>query len=71
MRTSLRLLLAVVIVIGLRLGAMTINLISLRSDLIGGLVLIVVALSFIFQELWTSAAGRAQAPRASRTGNSK
>ena len=43
--------------IGLRLGAMTVNLLRLRSDLIGGVVLIVVALSFMLQELWTSAAG--------------
>lgn len=43
--------------IGLRLGAMTFNLLRLRSDLIGGLVLIVVALSFILQELWPSTAG--------------
>ena len=42
---------------GLRFGAMTVNLLRLRSDLIGGVVLIVVALSFMLQELWTSAAG--------------
>jgi putative Mn2+ efflux pump MntP len=43
--------------LGLRLGAMAGNLLRLRSDLIGGVVLIVVALSFILQELWPSAAG--------------
>ena len=43
--------------LGLRLGAMAVNLLRLRSDLIGGVVLIVVALSFILQELWPSAAG--------------
>ena len=43
--------------LGLRLGSMAVNFLSLRAELIGGVVLIVVALSFILEELWHSAAG--------------
>ena len=43
--------------LGLWLGAVTVNLLRVRAELIGGVVLIVVALSFVVEELWSSPAG--------------
>jgi len=38
---------------GLYLGGTAVNFLRLRTELIGGVVLIVVALSFVVQELWS------------------
>jgi putative Mn2+ efflux pump MntP len=37
---------------GLRLGRTAVNLLRLRAELIGGVVLIFIALSFVVQDLW-------------------
>ena len=42
---------------GLRIGAVATNFLRIRTELIGGIVLIFVALSFILEELWSSTAG--------------
>jgi len=39
---------------GLRLARTAVNFVPSRTELIGGVVLIVVALSFIAEQLWSS-----------------
>ena len=38
--------------VGLRLGRTAVNLLKIRAELIGGVVLIVIALSFVVEDLW-------------------
>ncbi|HEY2960858.1 MAG TPA: manganese efflux pump [Pyrinomonadaceae bacterium] len=42
---------------GLRLGSMAVNLFTVRAELIGGFVLIFVALSFMAEQLWNATMG--------------
>ena len=37
---------------GLRLGHTTVNLLRIRADLIGGVVLVVIALTFVIEDLF-------------------
>jgi putative Mn2+ efflux pump MntP len=41
---------------GLRLGRTAVNLVPIRAELIGGVVLIVIALSFVVEDLWRGSA---------------
>jgi putative Mn2+ efflux pump MntP len=39
---------------GLLLGRMAVNLLKVRTEFIGGMVLIIIAISFVVEELWLS-----------------
>lgn len=50
--TIIGLMSALLSFVGLMLGRTAVNLLRLRAELIGGMVLIVIALSFVVEDLW-------------------
>jgi len=43
--------------LGLLLGTVAVNLLRIRAETIGGVVMVFVALSFVIEELWSSTTG--------------